>query len=70
VPKKIRAAQLMKVPYTLVVGDREVDAGTVAVRDRHGTEVRGVAVEDFVAATVREAETRSLTGSTFVAGSG
>jgi threonyl-tRNA synthetase len=70
VPKKIRSAQLMKVPYTLVVGDREVDAGTVAVRDRHGTEVRGVAVEAFVATTVRETETRSLSGSTFQPGSG
>jgi len=34
VPKKVRAAQLMKVPYTLVVGDKEIEAGTVAVRHR------------------------------------
>src|ERR671922_2206137 len=42
VQKKIRAAQLMKVPYTLVVGDKEIGAGTVSVRDRAGREVRGV----------------------------
>ena len=29
-------SQLMKIPYTLVVGDKEIEAGTVSVRDRHG----------------------------------
>src|ERR671934_580436 len=40
VQKKIRAAQLMKVPYTLVMGDKEMGAGTVSVRDRAGHEIR------------------------------
>jgi threonyl-tRNA synthetase len=62
VPKKIRDAQLMKVPYTLVVGDREIEAGTVAVRDRHGHEVRGVPFEPFAAAVGAEASSRSLEG--------
>jgi len=62
VPKKIRGAQLMKIPYTLVVGDREIEAGTVAVRDRAGREVRGVPSEAFVAAAAEEARTRALTG--------
>jgi threonyl-tRNA synthetase len=65
VPKKIRAAQLMKIPYTLVVGDREVEAGTVSVRDREGNEVRGVSFNDFVAKATEEAATRSLQPSTF-----
>ena len=38
VGKKIRAAQLMKAPYTLVIGDRELESGTYTVRDRSGTE--------------------------------
>jgi threonyl-tRNA synthetase len=62
VPKKIRSAQLMKVPYTIVVGDREVEAGTVAVRDRAGHEVRGVPLDPFVDAVANEAESRSLEG--------
>jgi threonyl-tRNA synthetase len=34
---KIREAQLQKIPYMLVVGDREADTGTVSVRNRkHG----------------------------------
>ncbi|HEY7280728.1 MAG TPA: threonine--tRNA ligase [Actinomycetota bacterium] len=65
VPKKVRAAQLMKVPYTLVMGDREIEAGTVSVRDREGHEVRGVAFEDFVGKVTEEAATRSLHASSF-----
>ena len=62
VPKKIRAAQLMRIPYTLVVGDREIEAGTAAVRDRAGHEVRGVPLDPFVEAIAQEAASRSLEG--------
>jgi threonyl-tRNA synthetase len=62
VQKKIRAAQLMKVPYTLVVGDKEIGAGTVSVRDRAGREVRGVPFEEFLEAAAREAAGRALEG--------
>jgi threonyl-tRNA synthetase len=62
VPKKIRAAQLMKVPYTLVVGDKEIEAGTVAVRDRSGNEVRGIPFEPFAEAVAKEANERALEG--------
>jgi threonyl-tRNA synthetase len=65
VGKKVRAAQLLKAPYTLVIGDREVESGTLTVRDREGTETKDVAVEDFVAALVDEATTRRLTQSHF-----
>jgi len=62
VQKKIRDAQLMKIPYTLVVGDREIEAGTVAVRDRHGHEVRGVPFDSFLGAVLAEASERALEG--------
>jgi threonyl-tRNA synthetase len=58
--KKVRAAQLDKVPYALVVGDKEEEAGTVAVRDRAGTEKRGVSLEEFVERAVGEAESKAL----------
>ncbi len=45
---KIRRSQTMKVPFALVVGDREVEERTVAVRDRSGRDVRGVPVRDFL----------------------
>jgi threonyl-tRNA synthetase len=60
VPKKIREAQLMKIPYTLVVGDKEIESGTAAVRDREGHEVRGVSFERFAEAAAKEAADRAL----------
>jgi threonyl-tRNA synthetase len=65
VGKKVRAAQMMKSPYTLVVGDREMESGRVAVRDRAGTETKGVEFDAFVALLAEEAASRSLEQSTF-----
>src|SRR5437764_998669 len=58
---KIRSAQLQKVPYMLVVGEKEAAAGTVSVRKRTGGEQRVVAIEDFVAEARRLIASRSLT---------
>ena len=44
---KIREAQLQKVPYMLVVGDREMDSGQVAVRARKGGDQGAMSVDDF-----------------------
>ena len=65
VGKKVRAAQLMKVPYTLVIGDREMEGGNITVRDRSGAEAKDVTLEAFVRALVEEAGTRSLQPSRF-----
>jgi threonyl-tRNA synthetase len=46
---KIREAELQKVPYMLVVGDRESETGTVSVRERSGVDKGSSAVSDFVA---------------------
>jgi threonyl-tRNA synthetase len=62
--KKIREAQLQKIPYALVVGDKEIEAGTVAVRDRGGNEARGVPVDAFLARALDEVGSRVVeTGS-------
>jgi len=45
---KIRDAQLQKVPYMLIVGDREARAGAVAVRLRTGQDLGSVPLEDFI----------------------
>jgi threonyl-tRNA synthetase len=65
VGKKIRAAQLMRAPYTLVVGDRDIEAGTYTVRDRAGTETPGLAYGDVVSALAEEARTRALEQTQF-----
>jgi threonyl-tRNA synthetase len=46
---KIRDAQLQKVPYMLVMGDREVEAGAVAVRLRSGEDLGAKPVSEFIA---------------------
>src|ERR671918_690475 len=58
--KKVRAAQLEKVPYVLVVGDKEEQGATVAVRDRAGVEARGVPLEAFLARAIVEDKERAL----------
>ena len=65
VGKKIRTAQLMRAPYTLVVGDRDIAAGSYTVRDRRGTETSGIEFADLLAALVRESETRALEQTSF-----
>jgi threonyl-tRNA synthetase len=51
---KIREAQLQKVPYMLVVGDREVEQGTVSVRSRAGGDQGARSVDAFIAAAQDE----------------
>lgn len=46
---KIREAQLQKVPYMLVVGDREAESGAVAVRNRKHADQGAMPVERFIA---------------------
>jgi threonyl-tRNA synthetase len=52
---KIRDAQLQKVPYMLIVGDREAQAGGVAVRLRSGEDLGTVPLEDLLSRLVAEA---------------
>ena len=47
---KIREAQLQKVPYMLVVGDREAETGTVSVRERAGGDQGASSIDAFIAA--------------------
>ena len=47
--KKIREATLEKVPFMLVVGDRDMENGTVSVRRRSGEDLGAMSLEDFAA---------------------
>ena len=58
---RIRDAELQKVPYVLVLGDREIDAGTVAVRARAAEKKQEVMLlEDFVSRARDKIQTRAL----------
>ena len=55
---KIRLAQEQKVPYMLVLGDREVEARTVAIRNRAGEQENGVSWADFIDRLAEETAAR------------
>ena len=56
--KKIRDAQLQKIPYMLVVGEREAAEGKVAVRLRSGKDLGPMPLEAFISRIKTEAESR------------
>ena len=56
---KIREAQLMKIPYMLVIGDKEQEDGTVSVRRRDCVQNEVMKMEDFVAMVAKEIKERS-----------
>jgi len=53
---KIREAQMQKVPYMLVLGDNEVENGTVAVRRRGGEDLGIMSLDDFIVRALTESE--------------
>jgi threonyl-tRNA synthetase len=55
---KIREAQLQKIPYMLVAGDREAAEGTVSVRSRTGGDLGARSVDDFVRQALSEIAAR------------
>ena len=57
---KIREAQLQKIPYMLVVGEKEVENGTVSVRSHRGGDKGAVPVEEFLSLALEEVSSRSM----------
>ena len=57
---KIRQAQLEKTPYMAIIGDKEVEAGTVSIRTRSGEQLDAQPLADFITRIVHEIETRAL----------
>ena len=56
---KIREAQMQKIPYMLVVGDKEAESGSVAVRTRAGGDEGVMTVEEFLAKCLKEIAEKS-----------
>ena len=56
---KIRESQLQKIPYMLVVGDREAADGTVAVRTRAGGDQGARSVDEFLRSVSEEVRQRA-----------
>lgn len=57
---KIREAQMQKIPYMLVLGDKELEDGTVAVRERKQGDVGTMSLSEFKEMTIKLRDQRSL----------
>ena len=58
--KKIREATLEKIPYMLVVGDRDVENATVSVRLRTGEDLGAMSLADFTARLKQDVDTKAI----------
>lgn len=58
--KKIRDAQMEKIPYSLIVGDNEMRDGTVSVRKRSVGDQGAVALDEFISKIMEEINTKAL----------
>lgn len=57
---KIREAQLQKIPYMLIIGDKEVENKTVSVRLSNGTQKEGIPLDEFIKTLTLEINERKL----------
>lgn len=53
---KVRDYALQKVPYMAIIGDTEVQNGTVSIRARHGEDLKGIRLDDFLSRLQQEIE--------------
>ena len=57
--KKIRDSQVLKIPYTVVIGDKEVETGILPIRKYSAKDSVSLSVEDFIAYVQEKISTRS-----------
>ena len=57
---KLREAQLEKVPYMLVVGDKDIENNTVSVRSRKEGDKGAMAIDEFIKAVKEEIDTKRI----------
>lgn len=56
---KIREAQLEKVPYMILMGDKDIEKGTISVRSRKEGDIGAFSVADFAAKAIEEVESKA-----------
>jgi threonyl-tRNA synthetase len=59
VARKIRDGELRKIPYMLIVGDREAASDRVSVREHRGGDEGAVGVEEFAERVIEESQIRA-----------
>jgi threonyl-tRNA synthetase len=53
---KIREAQLQKIPYMIILGDKEVESGNITVRDRKSGDLGAMNLKDFTTKVMDEVD--------------
>jgi len=61
--RRIRAAQMKKIPYMVIVGEKEVEKGKISVRLRSGETVHDVDMKEFETSVLKDIEERNFTAS-------
>ncbi len=57
---KIREAQLEKVPYMLLVGDKDIENNTVSIRDRRDGDIGSMSIEEFIEKITEEVKNKTI----------
>lgn len=58
VGKKIRASEVAKIPYAIIIGDKDIEAGTISVRAHGGTDLGAMTLQDFLTRALHEVTAR------------
>lgn len=58
--KKIRDAQLEKIPYMVIVGDKDIENNTISPRHRSAGDLGAMNIEEFIASVKKEIETKEI----------
>ena len=48
ISKRIRNAEIEKIPYTIVLGQKEIDSGKLPIRERFNDEIKFLALDEFI----------------------
>ena len=56
---KIRSAQMEKIPYMILVGDKDIEAGTISVRSRKNGDEGATSIDDFIARITEEIDSKA-----------
>ena len=57
---KLRDAQMKKIPYMLVVGDKETESGTVSVRQRHVGDIGSMKLDEFIELCKKDIDSKAI----------
>lgn len=57
---KIREAQINKIPYMIITGDKDVEGKVVSIRSRKDGDIGSMSIDDFIARIVEEIETKAI----------